>query len=299
VVTRLVMAACAALVVAAAVALAVGVSEPGVEPPIPIPVDPPPSAVRPMPETPHAVPADVFVAGPGGYAFADAVVGTGDTPAEPGRTMIFDYVAWQVPGPIVGTSYSRPAPNRVHLEAESSAWLAALAGARAGGIRQIRLPAEGRPGARSLVEVAVHDVLVPPGPVEVAPEARVRLPSGIEVADLVVGPGVVAALGHRATFEYAVFRADGSELDSSWRRASPVRVQLGRDRLTFESVLVGMTVGTRRQAWVPPDIAFPQGPPEGIPAGGTLVLVVELTALTIDVNNDDTSHTDGPVRDGH
>lgn len=286
--------------IAAAVALVACVSEPEIGAPIPIPVDAPPEAVRPMPEAPHPVPASAFAPGPGGYAFADAVQGTGEVPVGPDRTIVFDFVAWQDGGPVVGTSYARQGPSRIHLTTDASGWIVALTGATAGGVRQVRLPAEGRSGAKTLVEATVHEVLVPPVVVEVGLEQeRALLPSGIEVADLTTGAGIAAEIGHRATFEYAVFAADGTELDSSWRRASPVRVHLGRDRLAFEPVLIGMTVGTRRQAWVPPSVAFPQGPPEGIHPSDALVLVVELSSLTTDVNIGDASHTDGPDAGGH
>jgi len=274
-----VIGASVALVIAAAVVLAIGESEPEVGPPIPIPVDRPPDAVRPMPERPHAVPPEAFVPGPEGYEIADVVLGAGDVPVAVDRTPVFDFVVWYDDARAVGTSYSRPAPTRVHLSADATGWITALVGVTAGGVRQVRSTEES--GAKTVIEVIVHEVLVPPGPVDVPSEQRVHLPSGIEIADLTVGPGIAAEVGQQATFEYAVFAADGTELDSSWRRASPVRVQLGHDRLVFEPVVLGMTVATRRQAWVPPSVAFPQGPPQGIDPDSYLLLLVELTAVTI------------------
>lgn len=297
---RLAIAASVALAIGAVAVLAVGVSPPEVEAPIPIALEPPPSAVRPMPEAPQVVPDSAFVAGPGETTIADVIQGTGTALVGPDRTVVFDYVAWSADHRAVGSSYTRPAPNRVPLTADGSGWTIALSGMTAGGVRQVRLPADGATRTRTLIEVVVHEVLVPPVPVVVEPQRRTRLPSGIEIADVAIGEGAAAEMGYHATFEYAVFDGDGgTELDSSWRRASPVRMQLGRDRLQFLPVLLGMTVGTRRQAWVSPAIAFPQGPPEGIDPERPLVLVVELTAITTSVNMGDASHTDGPERHGH
>jgi FKBP-type peptidyl-prolyl cis-trans isomerase len=296
---RILMVVCGALVVAAAVALAVGVSDPQLGSLTPIQLTPTPTAVRPMPEAPRPVPADAFVPAVTGWVAADVMPGAGSMPVAVGHTVVFDFVAWQDGTRVAGTSYTRPEPTRLYLTEDETGWIAALAGMTAGGVRQVKRSPDREPDARMVIEATVHEVLAPPAPVEVETDRRVRLPSGIEIADLVVGPGVVAESGQRATFEYAVFTAAGAELDSSWRRASPVRVDLGRDRLVFEPVLLGMTVGTRRQAWVPPAVAFPQGPPPTIDPDQTLVLVVELTAITPSVNNDDASHTDGTSPDGH
>jgi FKBP-type peptidyl-prolyl cis-trans isomerase len=189
---------------------------------------------------------------------------------------VVDFVAWQG-ARVVGSSFTRSAPTRVPRDATTAGWLRALDGMRAGGVRQIRVPPEREGGREVLVEATVHAVLVPPVPAAVPPEARTRLPSGLEVAELSPGAGEPARTGDRVSFDYAVFGPDGTELDSSWRRGAPVRIALGTDRLVFAPVLEGMTPGSRRQAWVPPALAFPQGKvPEGVPEGQVLTVVVEL-----------------------
>jgi FKBP-type peptidyl-prolyl cis-trans isomerase len=270
-----VLLVCGVLTVSAVVALAVGVSTPQIPPPEPIALDEPAPA-RPEPAAPQAVDPTAFVTRPDGMAVADLVLGTGELVVGTDTAVVVDFVAWQGTRN-VGSSYNRPTPTRVPRDADTQGWLRALDGMRAGGVRQIRVPSEREGGREVLVETTVHTVLVPPVPVVVPESSRTRLPSGIEFAELTPGVGNPPPPGDRVAFDYAVFTQDGTELDSSWRRAAPVRLRLGVDPLVFAPVLEGLAPGGRRQAWVPPEVAFPQGrPPDGVPAGQSLVLVVEL-----------------------
>jgi FKBP-type peptidyl-prolyl cis-trans isomerase FkpA len=270
-----VLLGCGLLTVCAAVALAMGVSAPDLPPAEPIVLDEPAPA-RPEPTAPQVVDPSAFVTRADGMAVADVVPGTGDQVVGTDTTVVVDFVAWQGTR-IVGSSYNRAAPTRVPRDADTASWLRALDGMRAGGIRQIRVPSEREGGREVLVETTMHAVLVPPTPVDVPEASRITLPSGITIAELVPGVGEPPPQGERVTFDYAVFQPDGTELDSSWRRAAPVRIRLGTDPLVFAPVLEGMMPGGRRQAWVPPEVAFPQGkPPEGVPVGQSLVLVIEL-----------------------
>src|SRR5687768_16794370 len=182
-----VLLGCGLLTVCAAVALAMGVSTPDLPPAEPIVLDEPAPA-RPEPAAPRQVDPSAFVNRADGIAIADVVLGTGDPVVGTDTTVVVDFVAWQGTR-IVGSSYNRPGPARVPRDPDTTGWLRALDGMRAGGIRQIRVPSEREGGREVLVETTMHAVLVPPTPVDVPEASRITLPSGITVAELVPGVG--------------------------------------------------------------------------------------------------------------
>jgi FKBP-type peptidyl-prolyl cis-trans isomerase len=98
------------------------------------------------------------------------------------------------------------------------------------------------------------------------------------VEDVVVGTGAAAAVGNTISVHYVGTFTNGAEFDSSRRRGAPFTFRLGAGAVIagWDQGLVGMRVGGVRRLTIPPDLAYGNRPPAGIPAGATLRFEVEL-----------------------
>ncbi|MFE0701123.1 FKBP-type peptidyl-prolyl cis-trans isomerase [Streptomyces sp. NPDC058872] len=114
---------------------------------------------------------------------------------------------------------------------------------------------------------------------------RVEVPEGeapteLTVRDLVVGDGVEAKPGMVLRVHYVgVAFGSGKEFDASWDRGEPFKFALGSGRVIkgWDRGVRGMRVGGRREIVVPPRLGYgKQSPSPLIPAGSTLVFVVDL-----------------------
>ncbi|MFG3003282.1 FKBP-type peptidyl-prolyl cis-trans isomerase [Streptomyces calvus] len=105
-------------------------------------------------------------------------------------------------------------------------------------------------------------------------------PAELTVRDLVVGDGAVVKPGTVVRVHYiGVTFETGKEFDSSWDRDQPFKFALGSGRVIkgWDRGLRGMKVGGRREIVVPPRLGYGnQSPSPLIPAGSTLVFVVDL-----------------------
>ncbi|AIV32755.1 MULTISPECIES: FKBP-type peptidyl-prolyl cis-trans isomerase [Streptomyces] len=108
-------------------------------------------------------------------------------------------------------------------------------------------------------------------------------PAELTVRDLVVGDGAEAKPGTVVRVHYVgVTFETGKEFDSSWDRDQPFKFTLGGGRVIkgWDRGLRGMRVGGRREIVVPPRLGYGnQSPSTLIPAGSTLVFVVDLLDL--------------------
>ncbi|MDA4891980.1 FKBP-type peptidyl-prolyl cis-trans isomerase [Streptomyces sp. MS2A] len=108
-------------------------------------------------------------------------------------------------------------------------------------------------------------------------------PAELTVRDLVVGDGAEAKPGTVVRVHYVgVTFETGKEFDSSWDRDQPFKFALGGGRVIkgWDRGLRGMRVGGRREIVVPPRLGYGnQSPSTLIPAGSTLVFVVDLLDL--------------------
>jgi peptidylprolyl isomerase len=120
------------------------------------------------------------------------------------------------------------------------------------------------------------------------PKPKVTVPSGkppkkLVVKDLIVGTGPAAKPGDPITVNYiGVDYANGRMFDNSYDRGQPFPFQLGGGQVIpgWDSGLVGMKVGGRRQLTIPPSLAYgPQGQPPTIKPNETLVFVVDLLSI--------------------
>ncbi len=108
-------------------------------------------------------------------------------------------------------------------------------------------------------------------------------PDDLKIRDIVVGDGAEAKPGAVVEVHYVgVTFATGEEFDASWNRGQTFRFPLGGGRVIkgWDQGVAGMKVGGRRELVVPPQLAYGnQSPSPLIPAGSTLIFVVDLLGV--------------------
>jgi peptidylprolyl isomerase len=121
-----------------------------------------------------------------------------------------------------------------------------------------------------------------------AHEPTISLPTGappttLTTSDLIAGSGAVASPGDTVTVNYVgALYANGKVFDSSWARGQTFTTALTDAAVIRGWVqgIAGMRVGGRRELIIPPALAYKdvaQGP---IPAGSTLIFIVDLLAVS-------------------
>jgi FKBP-type peptidyl-prolyl cis-trans isomerase len=107
-------------------------------------------------------------------------------------------------------------------------------------------------------------------------------PSGLLTEDVVTGEGPTATQADTVDVRYTgTLWTDGSVFDSSWSRGdAPIQFPLDGVVPGFSQGIEGMAPGGRRVIVMPPDLAYGDNPPPGLPAGATLVFVVDLVAIS-------------------
>ncbi|WP_406004733.1 FKBP-type peptidyl-prolyl cis-trans isomerase [Streptomyces sp. NBC_00637] len=117
---------------------------------------------------------------------------------------------------------------------------------------------------------------------------RIEVPEGaapteLAIRDLVVGDGPEARPGRVVQVHYVgVTFASGREFDSSWEQGRPYKFAVGGGKVIkgWDRGVRGMRVGGRREIIVPPRLAYGrQSPSALIPAGSTLIFVVDLLTV--------------------
>ena len=98
------------------------------------------------------------------------------------------------------------------------------------------------------------------------------------VEDVRVGTGATAASGNTVTVHYVGSFTNGTIFDSSIARGTPFTFRLGVGQVIqgFDQGITGMKVGGARRLTVPPNLAYGNNPPAGIPPGSTLLFEVQL-----------------------
>jgi len=118
-------------------------------------------------------------------------------------------------------------------------------------------------------------------PVPVIP--KTPAPAETTVTDVVCGTGEEAKDGSDVEVKYVgVLYADGKEFDSSWSRgpAETLPFRIGGGVITgFSKGVTGMKVGGRRQVVIPPAEGYGDQANGQIPAGSTLVFVIDLVTV--------------------
>ncbi|MET9571326.1 FKBP-type peptidyl-prolyl cis-trans isomerase [Streptomyces virginiae] len=108
-------------------------------------------------------------------------------------------------------------------------------------------------------------------------------PQELTIRDLVAGDGPEAKPGRVVRVHYVgVTFESGAEFDASWDREQPFKFAVGGGRVIkgWDRGIRGMKVGGRREIIVPPRLGYGnQSPSPLIPAGSTLVFVVDLLSV--------------------
>ncbi|WP_435296751.1 FKBP-type peptidyl-prolyl cis-trans isomerase [Streptomyces sp. YPW6] len=108
-------------------------------------------------------------------------------------------------------------------------------------------------------------------------------PTELTIRHLVVGDGLEALPGRVVRVHYVgVAFASGREFDSSWEEDRPFKFAVGGGRAIkgWDRGVRGMRAGGRREIIVPPRLGYgKQSPSALIPAGSTLVFVVDLLTV--------------------
>lgn len=107
-------------------------------------------------------------------------------------------------------------------------------------------------------------------------------PTELLTEDVVVGEGAAATQADTVEVRYTgTLWTDGSVFDSSWSRGdAPIEFPLDRVVPGFSQGIEGMAPGGRRVIVMPPELAYGDSPPPGLPAGATLVFVVDLVGIS-------------------
>ncbi|MEV7780357.1 FKBP-type peptidyl-prolyl cis-trans isomerase [Kitasatospora sp. NPDC088351] len=108
-------------------------------------------------------------------------------------------------------------------------------------------------------------------------------PAELQIRDLEVGTGEEAKPGQVVEVHYVgVTFETGEEFDASWNRGSSFKFPLGAGRVIkgWDQGVVGMKVGGRRELVIPAHLGYGnQSPTPLIPAGSTLIFVVDLLGV--------------------
>ncbi|MCY7343506.1 MAG: FKBP-type peptidyl-prolyl cis-trans isomerase [Pseudonocardia sp.] len=100
--------------------------------------------------------------------------------------------------------------------------------------------------------------------------------------DVVVGTGPAATLDDTVNVRYTgTLYSDGTAFDSSWTDGdTPIEFPLSGVVPGFAQGIEGMAPGGRRVMVIPPDLGYGAEANGPIPAGSTLVFVVDLVGVS-------------------
>jgi peptidylprolyl isomerase len=107
-------------------------------------------------------------------------------------------------------------------------------------------------------------------------------PKELKVSTLIQGRGAEVKADQTVEVHYSGFLwKDGSQFDSSWQNGQPVDFPLTKGSLIdgFLEALIGQKVGSQVLAVIPPDKGYGNQENGAIPAGSTLVFVIDILGI--------------------
>jgi peptidylprolyl isomerase len=106
-------------------------------------------------------------------------------------------------------------------------------------------------------------------------------PGNLFIRDLIVGTGKTAVATDSVDVRYVgALYSDGTVFDASWKNGSaPVNFPLSSVVPGFAGGIVGMKEGGRREIVIPSFLGYGEVDQPTIPAGSTLVFVVDLVSI--------------------
>ena len=106
------------------------------------------------------------------------------------------------------------------------------------------------------------------------------MPTELVVQPLIQGDGATVSAESQVTVHYTGWLWDGEQFDSSWDRGAPSTFSLGSVITGWTQGLAGQQVGSQVLLVVPPDLGYGDTESGSIPAGSTLVFVVDILAAS-------------------
>ena len=109
-----------------------------------------------------------------------------------------------------------------------------------------------------------------------------KLPSGLQIKDVVIGYGKEAHEGDIVAAHYVGTLEDGTKFDSSYDRGEPFAFPLGGGMVIkgWDLGLVGMKVGGKRKLIIPSELGYgSRGAGATIPPDTTLYFDIEMMAV--------------------
>jgi FKBP-type peptidyl-prolyl cis-trans isomerase len=106
--------------------------------------------------------------------------------------------------------------------------------------------------------------------------------SGLQYQILAPGNAAAPSPGTRdqVTVQYHAKRADGTEFDSSAAHGHPATLRVDSVLKGWREALLMMKPGAEWRIFVPPDLAYGNAPPPGVPPGALLIYDLKLLAVT-------------------
>ncbi|NUU17215.1 FKBP-type peptidyl-prolyl cis-trans isomerase [Cellulomonas humilata] len=101
-------------------------------------------------------------------------------------------------------------------------------------------------------------------------------PTTLVVQPLIKGTGDVVTADQTLTVNYTGWLWDGTQFDSSWDSGDPASFALSGVIAGWTQGLAGQTVGSQVLLIIPPDLGYGDQASETIPAGSTLIFVVDI-----------------------
>jgi FKBP-type peptidyl-prolyl cis-trans isomerase len=96
--------------------------------------------------------------------------------------------------------------------------------------------------------------------------------------ETIAGKGEPIAIGDTVVLHYSGWTWDGEQFDSSWERGSPASFTVASEGLIegFVRALDGATIGSQVIAVIPPELGYGDNAQGSIPAGSTLIFVIDI-----------------------
>lgn len=103
-------------------------------------------------------------------------------------------------------------------------------------------------------------------------------PTELVVAPTIEGEGKEVEEGDYVFVQYSGWLWDGTSFDSSWSRGTPFSLEAGAGQVIegWDTGLLGQTVGSQVVMVIPPELGYGDQDNGTIPAGSTLVFVVDI-----------------------
>jgi peptidylprolyl isomerase len=104
-------------------------------------------------------------------------------------------------------------------------------------------------------------------------------PTNLQIATVIEGRGEAVKMGQTVTLHYSGFLWDGkTQFDSSWEKGQPAQFKLAEGSLIkgFLKAVEGQKIGSQVVAVIPPADGYGDTDQGSIPAGSTLVFVIDI-----------------------